>query len=137
MEYQIAEDRGIITVLQDRYVVSKEFVETTCWLSCPRLLVEYAHVLQARSRLVVVVPLDDAVQTRLRMLELNNWWLFYYQIHFYAIDGTIHRMDRRTWKRLRQLPPDDHERGMEVARGVPHLLVTIFQSNIFESFERM
>jgi hypothetical protein len=113
--YEICGGRGIITACQDRFVVSKEFVETADSLSNPRCMIEYAHVLQAKSRLVVVVPKEKAVKTRLRLLELNNWWLFYYQIHYYDEQGEIKKVDRRTWRRMMNLPPDEPERGREVA----------------------
>jgi hypothetical protein len=113
--YEVCGGRGVITACLDRYVVSKEFVETADSLSSPGRLVEYAHVLQAKSRLVVVVPQEKAVRTRLRLLELNNWWLFYYQIHYYDDKGDIRRVDRRTWRRMMGLPSDEPERAREVA----------------------
>lgn len=113
--YEICGGRGVITAFQDRYLVSKEFVETAETLSNPRCMIEYAHVLQAKSRLVVVVPKEKAVKTRLRLLELNNWWLFYYQVHYYDEDGNITHVDRRTWRRMMNLPPDEPERAREVA----------------------
>jgi hypothetical protein len=113
--YKVCDGRGVITACQDRFVVSKEFVETADSLSSPRRMIEYAHVLQAKSRLVVVVPRDAAVNTRLRLLELNNWWLFYYQVHYYDEDGNIKRVDRKTWRRMMGLPPDEPERAREVA----------------------
>ena len=111
---EVGEDRGIITVCQDRYVVSKEFVETDDSLGQPQRMTEYARVLLGRSRLVVVVPKENAVKTRLRLLELNNWWLFYYQIHYYDEQGEIKRVDRRTWRRMMHLPPDEPEPAREV-----------------------
>jgi hypothetical protein len=113
--FEICGGRGVITACQDRFVVSKEFVETNETLSDPHRLIEYAHVLQAKSRLVVVVPKERAVKTRLRLLELNNWWLFYYQIHYYDEQGNIKQVDRRTWRRMMNLPPDEPERAREVA----------------------
>jgi hypothetical protein len=114
VSYEVCAGRGIITALQDRFVVSKEFVESEESLRDPRLLREYAAVLLAKCRLVVVVPRESAAQVRLRMLELNNWWLCYYQIHYYEKGGSIWRMDRRAWRKLMCLPPDDVA-AMEVA----------------------
>ncbi|MBI0584017.1 MAG: hypothetical protein ISF22_07295 [Methanomassiliicoccus sp.] len=112
---EVSGERGIITAYQERYVLSKEFVESESSLRNPRLLVEYAHVLQAKSRLVVLVPRDRAAAVRLRLLELNNWWLCYYQLHYYEEGGGIKMIDRRTFRRLMGLPPDDPPRGIEVA----------------------
>ncbi len=113
--FEVCGGRGVITACQDRYVVSKEFVETAETLSNPHCMIEYAHVLQAKSRLVVVVPKEKAVKTRMRLLELNNWWLFYYQVHYYDENGNIKHVDRRTWRRMMDLPPDEPERAREVA----------------------
>lgn len=106
--YEITGDRGIITVLQDgRYVISKEMVETEESLAAPHKLVEYAKVLMNKARLVVVVPKSCAVDHRLRMLELNNYWLCYYQLLYYDERGGLYPLDRRSWRRLRGLPPDE------------------------------
>ena len=113
--YEVCGGRGIITACDGRFIISKEFVESADTLSDPHCMIEYARVLQGRSRLVVVVPLDRAVGMRLRLLELNNWWLFYYQIHYYDEGGEVRRLDRRTWRRMRDLPPDEEERAIEVA----------------------
>ncbi len=115
VSYEICKGRGVITACQDRFVVSKEFVETDVTLSDPHCMIEYARVLQAKSRLVVVVPKEKAVKTRMKLLELNNWWLFYYQIHYYDEKGDIKHVDRRTWRRMMNLPPDEPERAREVA----------------------
>lgn len=115
VSYEVCGGRGIITVLIDRFIVSKEFVETEDSLSDTHRLVEYARVLQGKSRLVVLVPKHNAVRTRLRLLELNNWWLCYYQLHYYDENGDIKRVDRRTWRRMRGLPPDEPELPREVA----------------------
>jgi hypothetical protein len=113
ISFEVRGSRGIITACQDRFVLSKEFVESDESLSDPHLLVEYSQVLRAKARLVVVVPRHRAASFRLRMLELNNWWMFYYQIHYYEEGGRIRRVDRQTWRRLMSLPPDDME--IEVA----------------------
>jgi hypothetical protein len=115
VSYEIGEDRGVITLTQDRFVVSKEFVETAKSLGSPGRMTEYARVLMGKSRLVLIVPEDEAVRTWLRLLEFNNFWLFYHSIHYYDDNGEIRRVDRRTWRKLRGLPPDDPERSPEVA----------------------
>jgi hypothetical protein len=113
LSFEVRDGRGIITAYQDRFVLSKEFVESEASLCNPRLLVEYSQILRAKARLVVVVPRHRAASFRLKMLELNNWWLFYYQIHFYEAGGTIRRVDRQAWRRLMSLPPDEND--IEVA----------------------
>ncbi|MDW5563727.1 MAG: hypothetical protein SA339_10920 [Methanomassiliicoccus sp.] len=107
VSFEVRCGRGIITACQGRYVVSKEFVESEESLTDPHLMVEYAQILMSKARLVVVVPRHKAAALRLRMLELNNWWLFYYQIHYYENGGRIRRIDRQTWRALMSLPPDD------------------------------
>jgi len=105
--YEIVGSRGIITVLQDdRFVISKEMVETEESLAEPHKLVEYAKVLMNKARLVVIVPKACAVEHRLKMLELNNYWLFYYQLYYYDERGELYHLDRKTWRRLRGLPSD-------------------------------
>ena len=106
VRWEVSDDRGIVTVLQDgRHVVSKEFVETDGSLERQHM-VEYARILLGRARLVVIIPRERAVDLRLRMLELNRHWLFYYLLFYYDEDS-LHRLDRAEWRRLRGIPPDD------------------------------
>lgn len=107
VKVEVCDGRGVITVLQDRFVISKEFVESDESLRAPFKLVEYAKVLLGKARLVVVVPKDRAVSFRLKMLELNHYWLFYYQLFYYDDQGEIFRLDRSVWRRLKGLPPDE------------------------------
>lgn len=111
---EVTENMGLVTVLQDGFIVSKEFVETDGSLCRPHRMAEYARVLLGKARLVVAVPQPQAVELWLKMLELNRNWLFYYQLHYYDDDGHLHRLDRAAWRRLRGLPPDDG-RSAEVA----------------------
>ena len=97
---------GIITVIHDRYVVSKEFVETEESLSSRHCMPEYVRVLRGQARLVTIVPKELAGETFTRMLELNNWWLFYYMVFLYDQEGNIKRVDRRTWCELTGRPYD-------------------------------
>lgn len=99
--------RGIITAYLDTFVLSKEFVETDDTLDDPKLLYEYSQVLRRKARLVVVVPRHRAAAFRLKLLELNNNWLSYYQLHYYGDEGDIRRVDRETWRRLMSLPPEE------------------------------
>lgn len=109
VHFEVHSGRGIITASLDRFVLSKEFVESEGSLCDPRLLVEYSRILRAKARLVVVVPRHRAAAFRLKMLELNNCWLFYYQLHYYDVDGRIRKIDRQTWRRLMSLPPDEFD----------------------------
>ncbi|WP_019176951.1 hypothetical protein [Methanomassiliicoccus luminyensis] len=113
VRYETAGGRGVVTVLDDRFVVSKEFVETDDSLRENRMG-EYARVLMGRSRLVLVVPRDRAAKVRLKLLDLNRHWLFYYQLHCYDEDGKIIHVDRRTWRKLMGLPPERQERAPEI-----------------------
>ncbi len=115
VSFEVVGERGIITACQDRFVLSKEFVESEESLRDPRLLREYARVLMAKARLVVVVPRQEAASFRMRMMELNNWWLCYYQIHYYDHGGLIRRLDRKTWRKLMSLPPDADDFDIMVA----------------------
>lgn len=112
VSFEVCGGRGIITACEGRFVLSKEFVESEESLRDPRLLTEYSMILRSKARLVVVVPRHHAASFRLRMLELNNRWLFYYQIHYYEQGGRICRVDRQTWRRLMSLPPDDLDIGV-------------------------
>lgn len=107
VSFELCNGRGVITACQDHWVISKEFVESEESLSDPRLLIEYSYILRAKARLVVVVPRSRAASFRLRMMELNNRWLFYYQVHYYDGGGTVRKLDRQAWRRLMSLPPDD------------------------------
>ena len=94
---EVIDGRGVLTACYGRFVVSKEFVETVESLNSERCMHEYRRVLQAKARLVLIVPKEVAAKTFTRMLEMNNWWLFYYLVYFYDEDGNIRRMDRKTW----------------------------------------
>jgi hypothetical protein len=108
---EVNDDRGIVTVLQDdRYIVSKEFVESDESLDRLRHLGEYVGILLGKARLVVIAPMERAVDLRLRMLELNNHWLFYYQLYYYDDGGRLHLLDRAEWRRLRGLPKEEEWR---------------------------
>ena len=93
---QVSQGRGIITLYQDCFIISKEFVETAETLSSVHCMTEYQRVLQGKARLVLIVPKPHAVRTRMRLLEFNNWWLFYYQVFFYDEQGYIKYVDRKT-----------------------------------------
>ena len=111
---EVTEHMGLVTVLQDGYIVSKEFMETDGSLCRPHRMAEYARVLLGKARLVVAVPQAQAIDLRLKMLELNRNWLSYYQLYYYDDEGRLHLLDRSAWRRLRGLPPE-HGWSPEVA----------------------
>jgi hypothetical protein len=112
---EIEEGRGILTACHGRFVVSKEFVETAESLSSLRCMTEYRRVLQGKARLVLIVPEEMAAATFTRMLEMNNWWLFYYMVFFYDKEGVIRRMDRKVWCQMTGRTYEGVQRSPEIA----------------------
>ena len=115
MKIEVLDGRGILTFCNGRFVVSKEFVETVKSLSSHHRMMEYRHVLQGKARLVLIVPRIEAPNTFTRMLELNNWWLFYYQIFYYDEEGEIRKMDRKAWCKMSSRPYEPPTRAPEIA----------------------
>jgi hypothetical protein len=115
MKIEALDGRGILTFCNGRFVVSKEFVETVKSLSSHHCMMEYRHVLQGKARLVLIVPKIEAPNTFTRMLELNNWWLFYYQIFYYDEEGEIRKMDRKAWCSMSGRPYEPPARAPEIA----------------------
>jgi hypothetical protein len=92
--YMDKEGRGIIKVLDGRYIVGLEFIETSeSWASSKRIL-EYQTALMNKCRLVVLAPKESAMSARMRMLELNQQWLFYYQVYSYDEEVRMERIGR-------------------------------------------
>ena len=114
MTTELRGDRGIITVCQDRFVLSKEFVETEQSLCSPHCMSEYGRILRGKARLVLIVPKERAVKVRMRLLEFNNFWLFYYLVFFYDEDGTMSRMDRKAWYEMMGHPYVPPPRAPEI-----------------------
>jgi len=80
-------------------LIGQEIIETAeSWKEKGRLLA-YRDVLVKKVRLVVLVPRSEAMMVRYMMLELNNWWLFYYMVYGYDSAGRLVRV-------LRPYPPD-------------------------------
>jgi hypothetical protein len=115
VETEIKKRRGVVIAFQDRFILSKEFVETEESLCSPHCIPEYRRILQGRARLVLIVPKEMATKTFLRMLEFNNWWLFYYQIFFYDEEGNIKHVDRKTWCEMMGRPYESPPRAPEIA----------------------
>jgi len=102
------EGRGVISVTLNDCFLSQEFVETALTCERPERSLDYLRVLRDRARLVVLVPESRANWMRLKMLQFNNWWLFYYLVFSYDEEGNIHKVGRPQ-------PiggPMDEERGM-------------------------
>ena len=94
--FEMGEDgRAHITVLWDDLMIGEEYVETATSWNQPERLPEYRKILAGnKKRLVVLVPERHARAARLKMLDLNHWWLFYYQVYGYDHEGTIKRQGR-------------------------------------------
>jgi len=87
--------RAHISIQWEGVTIGEEYVETATSWNQPERLVEYRKVLVGnRKRLVVLVPLRHARSARLKMLELNHWWLFYYLVFSYNHEGEINRVGR-------------------------------------------
>ena len=92
--YLDPEGRGVIKVLDDRYLIGLEFVETAeSWGSRNRLW-EYETALRNKCRLVVLAPKEVAMAARMRLLELNQQWLFYYLVYSYDERMRLERIGR-------------------------------------------
>jgi hypothetical protein len=93
------EGRGLIDIFYHGDLIGQEVIETpTSWREKDRLLA-YREVLKKKIRLVVMAPRTDAMKVRMMMLELNNWWLFYYMVYGYDSQGRLVRV-------LRPSPPE-------------------------------
>jgi len=91
--------RGFIDIFYQGALIGQEIIETAeSWKEKGRLLA-YRDVLVKKVRLVVLVPRSEAMMVRYMMLELNNWWLFYYMVYGYDSAGRLVRV-------LRPYPPD-------------------------------
>lgn len=91
--------RGLIDIFYQGRLIGQEIIETAdSWKEKDRLLA-YREVLKKKVRLVVMAPRSEAMRVRYMMLELNNWWLFYYIVYGYDAAGRLVRV-------LRPVPPD-------------------------------
>ena len=91
--------RGLIDIFYQGKLIGQEIIETAdSWKEKDRLLT-YREILRKKIRLVVMAPRSEAMRVRYMMLELNNWWLFYYIVYGYDSAGRLVRV-------LRPYPPD-------------------------------
>ncbi len=94
------EGRGIITASIDSFVVTKEFVETEKSAFAACRFSEYFEIMANKSRLVLIVPQPLALKIRLRMLDFNQMWLFYYLVYSYDFNGRIRLVDAKSMKNM-------------------------------------
>lgn len=99
--FSMAEDgSGRIDLFYQDKLIGQEIIETSeSWRKKDRLF-DYQEVLKKKVRLAVLAPQADAMKVRMMMLELNNWWLFYYMVYGYDPQGRLVRV-------LRPAPPVD------------------------------
>ena len=86
--------RGLIDIFYQGALIGQEIIETAdSWKDKDRLFA-YRDVLRKKIRLVVMAPRSEAMRVRYMMLELNNWWLFYYMVYGYDSAGHLVRVLR-------------------------------------------
>jgi hypothetical protein len=86
--------RAVIKMLVDGSTIGLEFVETGSTWNDQRRQRDYYIALVNKCRLGVIVPKEHAVKARLRMLEFNQRWMFYYQVFSYDDEGNLKKMGR-------------------------------------------
>ena len=88
--YHLTSDgRAHIVVTWEGVVIDEEYVETGESWSAPERMREYLLPLVNKARLVVVVPERHVRAARMRLLEYNHWWLFYYLVFSYDREGNL------------------------------------------------
>jgi hypothetical protein len=86
--------RGLIDMFYQGKLIGQEIIETAeSWKEKDRLMA-YRDILRKKIRLVVMAPRSEAMRVRYMMLELNNWWLFYYMVYGYDSAGRLVRVLR-------------------------------------------
>lgn len=89
-----AEGRGLIDIFCNGDLIGQEIIETQDSWRDPGRLSVYRQVIDKKIRLVVLAPQNDSMKVRMRMLELNNWWRFYYMVYSYDDEGRLARVLR-------------------------------------------
>ncbi|MDD1771055.1 MAG: hypothetical protein LUO79_08215 [Methanomassiliicoccales archaeon] len=88
--YHLTSDgRAHIVIVWEGAVIGEEFVETGESWSRPERMREYLKPLVNKARLVVVVPERHVRPARMRLLEFNQWWYFYYLVFSYDPEGRL------------------------------------------------
>jgi hypothetical protein len=103
----LQDDRAVIKMIEEGSVIGMEFVETVDTWDDPKRYRDYYIALVNKCRLGVIVPNEHALRARLRMLEFNQLWLFYYQVYSYDFNGNLKKIGR---------PYDDGTRSNPTAR---------------------
>jgi hypothetical protein len=88
------EGRAVIKMVQEGWVIGMEFIETGISWNDPKRYRDYYIALVNKCRLGVIVPKEHALSARLKMLEFNQRWLFYYQVYSYDEDGNLKKIGR-------------------------------------------
>jgi len=91
-----AEGRGLIDIFCNGDPIGQEIIETRDSWKGPDRLNVYGRVIDKKMRLVVLAPQIDSLKVRMKMLELNNWWRFYYMVYSYDDEGRLARVLRPT-----------------------------------------
>ena len=86
--------RAVIKMLEEGSVIGMEFIETGSTWNDPGCQRDYYIALVNKCRLGVIVPIEHALRARLRMLEYNQRWLFYYQVYSYDGEGNLKKIGR-------------------------------------------
>jgi hypothetical protein len=86
--------RAVIKMIQDDWVVGMEFVETGHTWNNPKRYRDYYVALINKCRVGVIVPKEHAMTARMKMLEFNQRWLFYYQVYSYDDNGILKKIGR-------------------------------------------
>ena len=86
--------RAVIRMVEEGSVIGMEFVETGSTWDDPERQRDYYIALVNKCRLGVIVPKEHAIRARLRLLEFNQRWLFYYQVYSYDVEGNLKKIGR-------------------------------------------
>ena len=86
--------RAVIKMIQEGWVIGMEFIETDSSWNDPKRYRDYYVALVNKCRLGVIVPKENATSARLKLLEFNQRWLFYYQVFSYDDEGNLKKIGR-------------------------------------------
>jgi len=92
--YVDKEGRGVIKILEGNDIIGMEFIETADSWSSKKRMWEYYVALVNKCRLVIFVPEPHAMPARMRMLEFNQHWLYYYLVYAYDEDLNVEKIGR-------------------------------------------
>ena len=70
-------------MIAEGWIIGMEFVETNSSWNDARDITIITSPWSTKCRLGVIVPKEHAMTARLRMLEFNQRWPFYYQVYSY------------------------------------------------------